>query len=833
MRVNANGVAAIRALTLVFFAATAFYGILAFSPFAYNQFIRPNLIPWLGWSVTFYGGLFLGVLSVTLLTLLADVERPATRALALGYIAVWGVVALGLFIRPVLASLGANGWSLAVAAIALAPPLWLAAIDHLALWPVVFPRTPDEPRAAVESDPIFTRLFAAGALTALYVWLAYTGLAAVRQVQIGQAGFSSAGTARSLLLHLALFTAVSWLFVSAASIARHRRARRQTEYLLALLILAVWIYALMRRLVLPAIGAGGPATAAVAAVFALAMAAGWSGIALRLEAAGAAAPSGIDVFVRPAVPFRARGWRIAMLALLPCVAYVALTATEQMDWGFLQQKGGVLAVWFVAWALILTLVSGARRPPLASAIAWSLVVIASLEIARAFEGSETAPDRIRRLSRLERYASLDPSFRTLDDALADRPRTPDAYYEFLIANSNVVPSVSIAPRPIEFTPHVAKPPAAPHIFLFVLDSLRADYLSPYNPAVNFTPQIDQVARESFVFRRAFTRYAGTGLAVPSIWSGAMLPHRQYVMPFEPMNALLTLLRGSGYRVMASLDSLMIQLLDRPPGFVELGAVSWTARDDGCQVLADLTRVLDSPIDGPVFAYSLPQNLHLAYVQGHPILNEPHPGFYAPLAARVRQFDQCFGEFVSRLKQRGLYDDSVIIVTSDHGDSLGEGGRWGHGFAGFPEIFRVPLIVRIPPRLARDWSADVDAVSFTTDITPSLYRLLGNEVTLRGPVVGMPLFYPRTAAPLAARRRGMFLLASSYGPVYGLLQRNGELLYVVDSVNSRDYAFNLHGGVLHEARRPITAAERLANQQAIREQIEQIAAYYHFDAQPSR
>ena len=80
---------------------------------------------------------------------------------------------------------------------------------------------------------------------------------------------------------------------------------------------------------------------------------------------------------------------------------------------------------------------------------------------------------------------------------------------------------------------------------------------------------------------------------------------------------------------------------------------------------------------------------------------------------------------------------------------------------------------------------------------------------------------------------MFLLASSYGPVYGLLQRNGELLYVVDSVNSRDYAFNLHGGVLHEARRPITAAERLANQQAIREQIEQIAAYYHFDAQPSR
>ena len=50
-------------LTTVFFAASALYGVLNFSPFAYQQFIRPRLVPWLAWSAAFYGGLFMAVFS--------------------------------------------------------------------------------------------------------------------------------------------------------------------------------------------------------------------------------------------------------------------------------------------------------------------------------------------------------------------------------------------------------------------------------------------------------------------------------------------------------------------------------------------------------------------------------------------------------------------------------------------------------------------------------------------------------------------------------------------------------------------------------------------------
>ena len=220
----------------------------------------------------------------------------------------------------------------------------------------------------------------------------------------------------------------------------------------------------------------------------------------------------------------------------------------------------------------------------------------------------------------------------------------------------------------------------------MFDSLRPDYLSPYNPAVTFTPSLGALAADSLVFRRAFTRYGGTGLAVPSIWSGTMLPHRQYVLPFAPMNTLLALLEGNGYRVMASLDSVMAQLMPRSPGLIELGAEGRNARDDACQVFADLRGALDrAGADTPTFAYSLPQNTHISYVSGQPTPAEAFPGFYAPFAARVRQIDGCLGTFVDYLKSRRLYDDSVIVVTSDHGDALGEGGRWGHGSAGFPRF----------------------------------------------------------------------------------------------------------------------------------------------------
>ena len=187
----------------------------------------------------------------------------------------------------------------------------------------------------------------------------------------------------------------------------------------------------------------------------------------------------------------------------------------------------------------------------------------------------------------------------------------------------------------------------PHIFLFVIDSLRRDYVSPYNPAVTFTPEIARFASDSFIFERAFTRYAGTGLAVPSIWAGSMLLHTLDQRPFDGRNALLKLLDADGYRRVMSVDHIMRDLLPPADPDDELDRGVPPMECEFCRTLRQLeARLARSPEDSrPIFSYTLPQNVHIAVASRRTVpADYVYPGFFAPVAESVRQVDTCFGEF---------------------------------------------------------------------------------------------------------------------------------------------------------------------------------------------
>ncbi len=229
---------------------------------------------------------------------------------------------------------------------------------------------------------------------------------------------------------------------------------------------------------------------------------------------------------------------------------------------------------------------------------------------------------------------------------------------------------------------------------------------------------------------------------------------------------------------------------------------------------------------PTFFYTLPQNDHIAVASKRKVPpGETYPGFFAPVASSVRYVDGCFGRFVDSLKRTGLYDRSIIVLTSDHGDSLGEGGRWGHGFFLYPEVMRVPLIIHLPSSLKARVSADPSAVAFSTDITPTLYALLGYEPADLGSLFGRPLFGP-AGGQAPPPREEPFLLASSYGAVYGILRENGRLFYTADAEDARDFAFDLsgHGPGVQLA---LTADMIAKNRRLIREQLSQLAALNHF------
>jgi hypothetical protein len=428
---------------------------------------------------------------------------------------------------------------------------------------------------------------------------------------------------------------------------------------------------------------------------------------------------------------------------------------------------------------------------------------------------------------LDRYSAFDASYQLVRDLLETHAGEHASFYTFLKAHSTLN-LVAAEPVDVSFVDTFERTARAPHVFLFIVDSLRPDYLSPYNPKVNFTPATQAFAAESVVFERAFTRYGSTGLSVPALWAGGMLLHKQYVKPFAPMNALEKLFDGVGYRRFLSDDHLVTQLFR--------ASTATTLLDETIQemdhTMCATTRELQSKLDEtrtdlrPVFAMTRPLQLHTArLVRDPPTSAAAYPGFFSRYAAQVAAFDRCLGDFVGYLKRTGLYDESVVVVTADHGESLGEDGRWGHGNALHPELMRIPLIVHVPKKAASGLAVDRSQVALSTDITPTLYALAGQHLLDRGSLYGAPLFTP-VDRPIPIRRRESFLLASSYGPGYAMLRHNGRTLYIADAVQGRDFAYEM-GADGTMVRQSVTDVMRTVNRSLIREQIGEIASEYRF------
>jgi hypothetical protein len=822
-----------RGINTLFFLATATYCVLNYSSFAYYQFIVPELIRSLPSAVAFHHAGYWAVLIATLLTLLPDLR--ARRWASWIYAVVAGAVGVWLVAHPLLATVDFSDRSLRMALLALVPPVWLGIADHAAVVRPNWTGTFDEGRSQVAS-----------ALAAAIVVGTYTTALPIRLEQAGDVGLSGAGLAiavsGSAIVHLVAFTVLYLTLQAIASVSVLTRAR-ELQYWLIGLFLAAFVAVVLHEVVCTAISFTGPASWIASAAFAITMVVSWSGVAWRAAARPdrKATRDALDVWVAPLAGNRHPAYLAAALLVLPLAAFAYTSTVAHFDWNFLLQKLGALAVWGGAFALAYG-ASGhfrrraPRRPliaaygaPFAVLAIFAVLMTAGARLAAWTGNPRLAPDYL-----VDHYVAVDPSFRLVRDLSRANSGEAARFYAYLKANSTISHHDVIAPVELDFVrPLAAGGGRKPHIFLFVIDSLRPDYLSPYNPSVTFTPSIGAFALDSFVFERAFTRYGGTGLAIPSIWAGGMLMHKQYVRPFDPMNTLLKLLRAEGYHRVMTIDSIVSVLVPATAPFTQLDKDTRNMAVDLCSTLDELEHMLSAEggTSQPLFVYTLPQSAHIMVTMPRrsSTAADAFPGFFAPVAEALHRIDGCFGEFIGSLKARDLFDDSIVIVTSDHGDSLGEGGRWGHAYTIYPEVLRVPLIVHLPSWLRQQVTTDLARPTFTTDITPTLYSLLGHEPAALGRLYGEPMIVP-AGRPLSDRRHEPFLVASSYGPVYGMLRHNGRRLFIANAVEGRDTLHDLSGGG-NGRRIALSEGERLLNWNLIREDIGRLAAQYRFTPQP--
>lgn len=842
----------------VFVVLTSAYCLLAYIPFTYHWLIQSTLVKWLPVFVKLHTLLYWILLSLVVATLAPDLGRSRRRRLAIGFIAIQVTAGVFFIFHPLLSNLPNDDRSYYLSLISLFPLFWLAAIDYSG-------HVPERKWLPGEDQHLTVRtvLLAAGFLSAVNMGVCYLRFISTGEVHLR-------GSERLVILSwsLASHTLVFLLTFVAIGLIRTLSSRfanaPMAEFYLCNLMICLLLVLLFRQTVLPTLTFNGRAADVFSIVAASSIVAFISGLGLRLQANGESLVGGgfrlalaplLFLYPRKTSPRLVRfGW----LGLIAILAYLIPVSTATRDWDFLFQKLGVVLIWTVTFVLFFALQSRILTKSYRPAGIFLITIISagSYAILRSSEPLLPAllnDEQLDVNATLDRYAGYDVSFKLAREILrpnlnlfpstsanqieGDRADSRDlSFYGFLRENTNLLPSVKAGP--VDFTltggdlSHTDG--EKPNIFMFVIDSLRPDYLSPYNKSVNFTPNIESFAGESIVMRNAFTRYGGTVLSEPSIWTGTLQLHKQYIDPYYPMNSLQKLIETEGYESFMTIDPV-VRIVTKPsPDITELDKDHLWFEYDFCQTLKELQTTIDqrSTPTQPMFVYTQPQNVHRVVLKdkGDPVPpGESFPGFFPSYASQVKYMDNCFGEFVQYLKARGLYDNSIVILTSDHGDSLGEEGRWGHSYWMFPEILRVPMIIHLPARMRKGLTFAPKSPAFTTDITPTLYYLLGHRPIDKNVIYGRPLLTSTEKEQVDYLQKS-YLVVSSYGPVYGILSGDARSLFIADAVNQKDYFFDLLNDP-KATRNQLTPAIQAENEKSIRELVVSVNKFYNLGELP--
>jgi arylsulfatase A-like enzyme len=329
------------------------------------------------------------------------------------------------------------------------------------------------------------------------------------------------------------------------------------------------------------------------------------------------------------------------------------------------------------------------------------------------------------------------------------------------------------PPVIETVQGAERPAARPDVFVYLIDTLRADALGAYGAARPASPRIDAFSRDAMVFDHAYSSAAWTLPATFSVLSGLYPSHHGVALPGQRLPPqrgpwLPELLSQSGYETLG----ICQWMLGGDPFGLERGFESFylDVRESGKNRSSAIRWFLWRHLldrrhpDRPLFVWMHAVDPHALYQpRGEDgLFARQHPGtlpaqLYDPqlflaqgLGRRpadvehlralydgeVHAADRRFGVFVDLLKFFGLYDESVIVLLSDHGEEFNEHGGFNHGRTLYDELLRVPLIVKLPQ--ARRAGARVAAPVSLVDVAPTIARLAGVAAVPRQPFDGVSL-----------------------------------------------------------------------------------------------
>jgi arylsulfatase A-like enzyme len=330
-------------------------------------------------------------------------------------------------------------------------------------------------------------------------------------------------------------------------------------------------------------------------------------------------------------------------------------------------------------------------------------------------------------------------------------------------------------------PEADAPPQPRLVLLYATCTLNNSFLSPYNPDVAFTPRLARLAAEGLVFERHRTEVGMSGVAYASILAGGQAPHHGvFSHPkelFDSVEVIAEAFARDGYETFFwSRQGMASAELNYGQGIPSENVIADILRGDDERFQEILARLGEDP-DYKAFVFAnftithAPYvNLHLdTFCEAHPaeceFLSEMGDGWvaerYALLHDNYRSFqfnfpefvdglgwteddiaqfarfvsilyrsnvywlDRMFGRVVRFVDRAGLRDETMVIFTADHGETMYRPAdlfHWSHAASLEAEVLDVPLIIRAPGQGVIP--GRVEFVTRSIDLFPTIAGLAG-------------------------------------------------------------------------------------------------------------
>lgn len=297
----------------------------------------------------------------------------------------------------------------------------------------------------------------------------------------------------------------------------------------------------------------------------------------------------------------------------------------------------------------------------------------------------------------------------------------------------------------------------PNVILYLIDTLRADHLGSYDYQLPTSPIMDRLAAQGVQFDTTYSQDSRTLGSIPSLLTSLYTATHgvgQYGNRLSTeVPTLAEVFRDGGYQTSSFITNINAGTftgLDRGFTHYHDAIRSWRDRKELRSFPGDaFFEWLDSRDDAPFFAYVHTAEPHRPYtppeefesmfagdydgkitgyfdgINGykHAVSEKDRAYVTALYDAEIRFADTAVGQLLEGLEKRNLRDNTIIVITSDHGEELFDHGGWNHGHSAYEELLRIPLIFA-GPIASKTPGLRIQEPAQSIDIGPTLLEMVG-------------------------------------------------------------------------------------------------------------